>query len=44
VQAFAETSYTAYARCNLGKKDIAICGVDGAVLDRVLGPLCGVAA
>jgi hypothetical protein len=44
VQAFAETSYMAYARCNLDKKDIGIGGVDGSVLDRVLGPLCGAAA
>ena len=44
VLAYAETSYAAYARGNLDPQDILICGVDGPTLDRVLGPLCGVAA
>ncbi len=44
VLAYAETSYMAYTRDNLDTRDIQICGVDGATLDRVLGPLCGVAA
>ena len=44
VQAFVETSYMAYARCKLDTKDIAIFDVDEAMLDKVLGPMCGVAA
>ncbi len=44
VRAFAEASYTTYARSSLDAVDIQICGVDPLMLNRVLGPLCGVAA
>lgn len=41
VLAFAESSYSAYARSNLDAADIQICGVDPAALNRILSPLCG---